>query len=67
MNRQEASMKQKMTDLTALEIRLESVTTQHHVPLIVIGANGEPVALHAVKGIRTGSLSNQLNTVEQNV
>ena len=28
------------------------------------GANGDPVALHAVKGIRTGSLNNKLNMAE---
>ena len=56
-----------MADVIALDIRLESVTTQHHVPLIVNGANGEPVAFLAVKEIRAEPLSNQLNTVEQNV
>ena len=35
------------------------------VLLIVNGANGTPVALHAVQGIRTGSLSNKPNTVEE--
>ena len=38
-----------------------------HVPLTANGANGELAALHAVMGFRKESLSNKLNTVENNV
>ena len=34
-------------------------------PSIVNGANGDPVAKLVVQGIRTGSLNNKLNTVEE--
>ena len=56
-----------MAEMIALEAQVKSVTTQHRVPLIVNGAHGEPVALHAVMGFQKGSLSNKLNTEENNV
>ena len=56
-----------MVDIIALEAQVKSVTTQLHAPLIVNGANGEPVAIHAVMGFRKESLSNKLNMVENNV
>ena len=52
---------------TALDQQQESVQAQYRVLLIVNGANGEPVALHAVMGFQKGSLSNKPNTVENNV
>ena len=51
---------------TALDQQQESVQAQYRVLLIVNGANGEPVALHAVMGFQKGSLSNKPNTVENN-
>ena len=56
-----------MAEIIALEAQVKSVTTQHRVPLIVNGANGELVALHVVMGFRKESLSNKHNTVENNV
>ena len=52
---------------TALDQQQESVQAQYRVPLIVNGANGDPVALHAVMGFQKGSLSNKLNTEGNNV
>ena len=53
--------------MIALEAQVKSVTTLHLARLIVNGANGESVALHAVMGFRKESLSNKLNTEENNV
>ena len=53
--------------MIALEAQVKSVTTLHLARLIVNGANGESVALHAVMGFRKESLINKLNSVENNV
>ena len=45
--------------------KLNKTAKRNPVLSTVNGANGEPVALHVVQEIRTGSLSNKLNTAEK--